>query len=257
MVRGAAHLLLLTVATFRIDLAYDGAGFHGYAVNPGVRTVQGVLLEALRKVVGTEPVTVVAGRTDSGVHARNNVVSFGGPDDLDTGRLQRSINSMLGPEVVALDVSVAAPGFDARRWAAWRAYRYRILDCPVADPSTRRNTWHVPGPLDESAMERAAGQFVGEHDFASFCRAAAARTTYRTVLEATWMREHDVLVFDVRATAFCHQMVRSMVAVCAEVGRGRLDAASVPAILAAKDRNAARGAAPAHGLTLWQVGYEA
>jgi tRNA pseudouridine38-40 synthase len=244
------------VPTYRITIAYDGTDFSGYAANPGVRTVQGELEGVLARILGDGVTTVVAGRTDAGVHARANVVSFEMELPVDTDRLARSITKMLGPEIVAREVAKAAGGFDARFSASWRRYRYRIDDGEVPDPATHRSAWHVPHRLDLAAMNHAAGQMVGEHDFASLCRAAEGRTTVRTVLEAGWLRDAGNAVFDVTATAFCHQMVRSMVALCVDIGRGRVDADTVPVILAARDRNAACGAAPPHGLTLWEVGYE-
>lgn len=243
------------MATYRLTIAYDGTDFHGYAANTGVRTVQGELEAALARVAGSPLATVVAGRTDAGVHARANVVSFEGPDGLDPGRLQRSLTSMLGPEVVVTEAAVAPAGFDARFSAGSRRYRYRVDRGAVPDPLQRRSAWHVPHPLDLEEMNRVAAAFVGEHDFASLCRAAEGRTTVRTVLAASWSEDPPGAVFDVTALAFCHQMVRSMVALCVEVGRGRVDADRVPGILEARDRNAARGAAPPHGLVLWEIAY--
>jgi tRNA pseudouridine38-40 synthase len=244
------------VSVYRIDLAYDGSGFRGWAANPGVRTVQGVLEAVLATVLRHPVETAVAGRTDAGVHARGQVASFESGSDVDTARLQRAINRMLGPEVVARSVAVAPEGFHARFSARSRCYRYEVDAGPVPDPARRWTAWHVPDPLDLEAMRRAAAGFVGEHDFASLCRAAEGRITVRRVLAATWDRlPDDRLHFDVAATAFCHQMVRSMVALCVDVGRSRVDAEEVPRILAARDRNAARGAAPPHGLTLWSVEY--
>lgn len=242
--------------TYRLDLAYDGSGFRGYAANAGVRTVQGSLEGALATVLRHPVETAAAGRTDAGVHARGQVVSFSLPEAIDPDRLQRALNRLLAPEIVARSVSEAPPGFDARRSARWRRYRYLVDDGPLPDPVRRWNTWHVGVPLDAAAMERAAGAFVGEHDFASLCRAAAGRSTVRRVAAAGWERAADgLLAFTVTAGAFCHQMVRSMVALCVEVGRGRLEAEAIPGILEAGDRRAARGVAPAHGLTLWEVGY--
>ena len=241
--------------TYRITIAYDGTDFRGYASNPGVRTVQAELEAALSTVIGSPVATVVAGRTDAGVHARANVVSFESDVVLGAKRMQRSITSMLGPEIVAVDAAVAPDGFDARFSADSRRYRYRIDAGAVPDPLLRRVAWHVSDALDLEAMDQAADALVGEHDFASLCRAAEGRSTVRTVLAAAWHLEAPGPVFDVTSLAFCHQMVRSMVAVCVEVGRGRVDAGAVPSILDARDRNAARGAAPPHGLVLWEVGY--
>jgi len=242
--------------TYRLDLAYDGSGFRGYAANAGVRTVQGSLEDALATVLRRAVETAVAGRTDAGVHARGQVVSFSASEAIDPGRLQRALNRLLAPEVVVWALAEAPDGFDARRSALWRSYRYAIDDGLLPDPARRWTVWHVAVPLDAAAMDSAARAFVGEHDFASLCRAVEGGATVRRVLEADWHRADDgLLVFGVAASAFCHQMVRSMVALCVEVGRGRLDPVAIPGILEARDRNAARGVAPAHGLTLWEVGY--
>jgi tRNA pseudouridine38-40 synthase len=242
--------------TYRLDLAYDGSGFRGYAANAGVRTVQGTLEDALATILRRPVETAVAGRTDAGVHARGQVVSFSVPEAIDPARLQRALNGLLAPEVVARALAEAPDGFDARRSALWRSYRYLVDDGPVPDPARRWAVWHVGIPLDAGVMDRAARAFAGEHDFASLCRAVEGGTTVRRVLAAGWERAGDgLLVFSVRARAFCHQMVRSMVALCVEAGRGRIDPEAVPGILEARDRGAARGVAPPHGLTLWEVGY--
>jgi tRNA pseudouridine38-40 synthase len=244
--------------TYRLDLAYDGSGFRGYAANAGVRTVQGRLEDALATVLRHPVETAVAGRTDAGVHARGQVVSLLLAAAIDPARLQRALNRLLAPEVVIRSLAEAPDGFDARRSALWRSYRYAIDDGPVPDPARRWSVWHVAGPLDAAAMDRAAQAFVGEHDFASLCRTVEGGSTVRRVLEAAWQRADDgLLIFTVSARAFCHQMVRSMVALCVEVGRGRLDAAAIAGIIETRDRNAARGVAPPHGLTLWEVGYPA
>lgn len=267
------------MATYRIDLAYDGSGFHGYAANPGVRTVQEEVERALATVLGSRVVTMVAGRTDAGVHAWGQVVSFDAEDGLDPDRIGRSMSAMLGPEVVVRSVTPVEDGFDARFSAQSRTYRYFADDRPTPNPLHRHNVWHVDVPLDASAMSAAADAFVGEHDFASFCRSAEGKTTVRRVLAAAWWREDDgfaprrdagpaqpdrpsefdqtpgLLVFEITANAFCHQMVRSLVAISVEIGRGRVPVTALPEIFEARDRNAARGAAPPHGLVLWHVEY--
>lgn len=239
----------------RIDLAYDGSGFRGYARNSGVRTVQGSLEEALASVLGGEVATTVAARTDAGVHARRQVVSAEVADGIDLDRLRRSLDGILGPEVAILAVTAAPEGFDARFSARRRTYRYFVDERPSADPLQRHRVWHLGEALDLEAMNRAARAFVGEHDFASLCRAAEGRSTARRVIEAAWERAESLLVFTVTASAFCHQMVRSMVALCVDVGRGKVAPEAVPGILEARDRGAARGVAPPHGLTLWEVEY--
>jgi tRNA pseudouridine38-40 synthase len=255
--------------TYRIDLAYDGSGFHGYAANPGVRTVQGELERALQAVIGSTPTTVVAGRTDAGVHAWGQVVSFDADADVDIERVTRSLNAMLGPEVVVRGVSSVEDGFDARFEAKSRTYRYFVDDREAPNPLHRHSVWHVEAALDAAEMTAAASAFVGEHDFASFCRAADGKTTIRRVLSAAWWRDSDglaprdesgggargLLVFEITANAFCHQMVRSLVALSIEIGRGRVPVAAIPQIFEARDRNAARGAAPPQGLVLWKVEY--
>lgn len=244
--------------TYRLDLAYDGTAFRGYAANAGVRTVQGILEDALALVLRVPVETAVAGRTDAGVHARGQVVSFPLGESADPVSLQRSLNRLLAPEVVVTAAAEVPDGFDARKSAVWRSYRYLVDDGPVPDPVRRWTVWHVGVPLDEEAMRAAAAHLVGEHDFASLCRAVEGGTTVRVVHCADWSRgDEGLLEFAVRAGAFCHQLVRSMVALCVEVGRGRLPAAEIPRILGARDRHAARGVAPPHGLTLWEVGYPA
>lgn len=246
------------MTTYRLDLSYDGSGFHGYARQRDVRTVQGELETALEKLAG--PVeTVVAGRTDAGVHATHQVVSFVADQDLDTERVVRSLNGMLPDEIAVLACQVVPDTFHARFSAAFRRYEYRILNRPVRDPRRRATHWHVPAELDREAMHAAAQLLVGRHDFASFCRKAPDRSTERTVLSAGWSEPcPDVLLFEITGLAFCHQMVRSIVGTCVAVGRGTIPTEEVARILEARDRNAGPGgAAPAHGLTLVEVGYDA
>ncbi len=243
------------MATYRMDLGYDGTGFHGYARQPELRTVQGELEAALATVCGFEVDTEVAGRTDAGVHARHQVVSFQA-DDIQPDRVARSVGKLVAPEIVITRCIEVDDGFSARFSATSRRYRYFILNRPHLDPLRRHMTWHISEPLDIAAMGAAASGLIGEHDFASFCRKADGRSTVRRVLEAGWTTcPDDVLRFEIAGSAFCHQMVRSIVAFCVEVGRGRLDPEVTERVLAARDRNEARGAAPAKGLVLWEVCY--
>lgn len=243
------------MATYRIDLSYDGSGFHGYARQRDVRTVQGEVEASLARILGPTA-TEVAGRTDAGVHARQQVASFSTDLPVDCGRLARSLTGLLAPEIVVFNCERVPNGFSARFSALRRTYRYHILNRPYPDPLRRTVVWHVKHPLDVSAMDRAVGHLVGEHDFASFCRRAEGRSTVRTVLSAGWTSDPDDLVrLEIVGSAFCHQMVRSIVAFCAEVGRGRLAPGDTLKVIRARDRNAARGAAPPHGLVLWRVDY--
>jgi len=247
----------------KATVAYNGSGFHGFAVNEDVRTVAGDIEAALATVV-REPVTITcAGRTDKGVHGRGQVVSFEVPDDgPEPSRIESSINGLCRPSIVVRDVQVVEDDFDARFSAQWRRYRYQVLNAPTIDPLRTTMTWHVWQPLDLDAMNAAAAHYVGEQDFASFCRRVKVpdgepeKSTVRNVLSAEWRTGNDEIVeFWVQATAFCHQMVRSFVGTCVDVGLGRLDAAAIPDILAAKDRTAAGQVAPPQGLTFWEVGY--
>jgi tRNA pseudouridine38-40 synthase len=184
-------------------------------------------------------------------------VSFEAPPGIEVDRLSTAINAMLGPEVVVRDAELVAPGFDARHSATWRSYRYTIVHRPAPDPFLARYAWHVPGPLDVRALRLAADPFVGEHDFASFCRKGPeGSTTVRRVLESAWHDLGDgVLRYDIRATAFCWQMVRSIVGTIVDAGLGKRRPGEMLTILRAADRAHAGTVAPPHGLCLWDVGY--
>jgi tRNA pseudouridine38-40 synthase len=243
-------------------VAYDGTDFSGFAPQSGqptVRTVGGTLAHAIGKVLRHDVELVCAGRTDAGVHAWGQVVSFPAPPGLDPWRLQSAVNSMLGPEVVVRSCELAPPSFDARRSAQWRRYRYTVVNRPVPDPFRDRFSWWVPEPLDVRALRLGADPFVGEHDFASFCRRGPqGATTVRTVHESRWYDDGDgVLRYEIRAGAFCWQMVRSIVGTLVEVGTGKRRPGDVLGIIRAADRAAAGAIAPPRGLCLWEVGYPA
>lgn len=247
----------------RLTVAYDGAAFHGFAANVGVESVQGRLAAALATVLRRPEVTVTgAGRTDAGVHARGQVVSFDSPAGADLARLERSLNGLCGPHVVVRDARFVADDFDARFSALWRHYRYTVLNTRWPDPLLAPTVWHVPAPLDLGAMRLGCDAFIGEHDFASFCRRPPAladgspASLVRRILSAEW---HDLgggrLAFDIRATAFCHQMVRSITGTLVDVGLGRRRAGELLGVLRARDRAAAGTVAPPQGLCLTEVGY--
>lgn len=249
----------------RLTVAYDGSGFHGFAPNPHVRTVGGVLGATLGRVLGVgHPIEVTcAGRTDAGVHAWGQVLTFDAPSDhLDPGKLQHSLNKLLGPEIVVRDAAIAAPDFDARFSARWRRYRYTVLNRPVPDPFLASTSWWIAEPLDFHALLLACDPFIGEHDFTSFCRKVkdadpdAPPSMVRRVLDARWEDEGDgILRFWIQANAFCHQMVRSIVGTMVEAGLLKKHAGDITGILRARDRSAAGVVAPPHGLCLWEVGY--
>lgn len=242
---------------YRLDLSYDGTDFSGYARQNGQRTVQGELGGALGKVLGVVPATAVAGRTDAGVHARGQVVSFEA-DDVDVDRLTRSLNSMLGGEIVVTRCSIAPDDFDARFSATSRTYRYKASTAPFVDPTRRRYIWRLPGEVDPGMFDKVARHYVGVRDFTSFCRSVRGKSNVRRLEEAKWeMLDDGVLVFRVTANAFCHQMVRSLVGLCFDVARGYVALEDVEEIIISADRSRFGTVAPPHGLILWEVGYPA
>jgi tRNA pseudouridine38-40 synthase len=241
----------------KLVVAYDGTDFHGFAAQRDTRTVEGELVPALARVVGGEIDLACAGRTDAGVHAVGQVVSCPVPDGTDPDKVLRSVNRQLAPEIVAVAASLEPPGFDARRSAKWRAYRYTVLNRPVPDPFLARTSWWVPERLDRALLHLGADPFLGEHDFTSFCRKGPeGSTAVRRVLESCWHDDGDgVLSYEVVATAFCWQMVRSIVGTLVDVGTGKMTPGEVLGVLRARDRAAAGRVAPPEGLSLLAVGY--
>jgi tRNA pseudouridine38-40 synthase len=247
----------------RLLVAYDGTGFHGFAENPGVRTVAGTLREALERVLRHRVVLSGAGRTDRGVHAWGQVVSFATAAGLDTVALNRTLNKLVGPTIAVRAVDEVAADFDARFSATSRIYRYRVLNTPVHDPFRARYAWHVAPRLDLAAMRLATDPLIGEHDFSAFCRRPApfadgtAPSLRRNVLTATWRPAVDgVLEFEIAAESFCHQMVRSICGTLVDVGLGRKRAGDMLAIVRSGDRARAGRVAPPEGLVLWEVRYD-
>lgn len=238
---------------YRLDIAYDGSRFHGYGIQIDVRTVQGELERALRPHTAGAS-TQVAGRTDRGVHAERQVVSFESRP-IDTEYVLGSLNKQLAPEIAVLALVEADDDFHARYSATGRAYRYRILNRPVHDPLRAATTWHVGDPLDVGAMNDGVSHLIGEHDFTSLCRRYRERSLIREIRWAQWRRSEDEVELSIGATAFCHQLVRSVVAVSVAVGRGDLTPVDLKAILERKDRSHSKGVAPPHGLTLVAVAF--
>lgn len=248
-------------AHFALVIAYDGTDFHGFASQPGQRTVAGELQDALEQSLrGDVGDFACAGRTDAGVHAWGQVVSFStgaevGPEQLD--QLVRSINRRLGPEIVVRDARPVASDFDARHSARARTYRYTVVNRPAPDPFLARFAWWVPEEIELSRLRLGADPFVGEHDFAAFCRKGpVGSTTVRRVLRSHWdVLDDGVLRYEIRATAFCWQMVRSIVGTLVDIGQGRHTPGDVMGILRSRDRAQVSRLAPPQGLVLWQVDY--
>lgn len=256
----------------RLDLSYDGTGFAGWASQPGLRTVQATLEAALGTVLRCEPPRLtVAGRTDAGVHARGQVAHVDVPADAWVavrGRLAdpaqalvRRLAGVLPPDIVVHRAAPAPEGFDARFGATSRRYVYRLADDPQqVDPLRRGHVVRHRLPLDVAAMAAAAAPLTGLHDFAAFCKARPEATTVRTLTELTVDRpdagaDAGLVRVEVRADAFCHSMVRSLVGALLAVGEGRRPPAWPAELLASRARDAAAHVAPAHGLTLEEVGY--
>ena len=252
-----------------MTVAYDGGPFHGFAENEGVRTVAAVLRGAIERVLG-HPVTLgVAGRTDRGVHAWGQVVTFDADATrLDTELLQRALNALCRPSIAVRDIAIAEPDFHARFSATARVYRYRVYNSSCPNPFVRTTSWHIPQPLDLAALRNASIPFVGTHDFTSFCKrppknqriresqrpGAAEKSFVRAVRRAEWNPTgDDMLVFEIEARSFARQMVRSIVGTLVDVGLGRRRASEIPVMLAACDRSMAGTVAPAAGLVLWSV----
>jgi tRNA pseudouridine38-40 synthase len=248
----------VSTRTVRLSLAYDGTDFRGWAAqrDPTVRTVEGELSRALERVVRERVRLSVAGRTDAGVHARGQVASFTTGSPVAPERIQAAVNGMLGPEIVIGHAAYAADGFDARFSATAREYRYEIETAEVPDPFTARYVWHRPRALSVPAIREGGRPLLGSHDFTSFCRHPGGdRSTIRDVKHLAVARRDDRVVVTIRANAFLHQMVRSIVGTLVAVGEGRLEPSSVGEILAARDRSRAAQPAPPRGLTLVRVVY--
>jgi tRNA pseudouridine38-40 synthase len=265
---------------WRLLLAYDGAAFRGFAVQPEVPTVAGALRQALERTarLSEPPLITCAGRTDAGVHARGQVVHVDLPPlPYDGAGLARALNRQLAPQIVVLAADPVGPEFDARRSATGRSYRYLVWNAPEPDPLLAAIAWHVRDPLDLRAMQGAADSLLGSHDFRSFCRRApgtdATEPIVRRVTRVRWTVDDGpealdadgkrdrgapqglLLRFEITATSFCHQMVRSLVASLVDVGRGKGNTATLVARLRAASRDGGPEPAPAQGLCLIRVDY--
>lgn len=252
----------------RLTVAYDGAPFHGFAENEGVRTVMGDLRAALQKVCRMQLELTGAGRTDAGVHGWGQTVSGDLPAHVDLDGLAARVSRMCAPSIVVRSAAWADEDFNARFSALWRQYRYHVLNSAAPNPFATGRAWHVGEPLRMWAMQAAAEALIGEHDFSAFCRRPKVTddkpepSMVRRVISTRWTAIDDderpgLLRFEIRATAFCHQMVRSIVGTLVEVGLGKLTPGDIRPILLSGDRSRAGRVAPPHGLCLWEVGYPA
>jgi tRNA pseudouridine38-40 synthase len=246
----------------KLILSYDGAEFSGWQVQPDTLTVQGTLASAIGRVTGEKVLPQGSGRTDAGVHALAQVVTFVTESEVPTGNFLKALNDILPASVRVLEVTEAAPDFHARHSARDKTYRYRIYRESICPPFLARYVWHYPYPLDEQAMSRAATLVVGEHEFTSFAAVDPERgredqpaSNVRQIFDSTWDRRGDELVYTVRGSGFLHHMVRNLVGTFILVGKGTLQSEDITRILAARNRSAAGPTAPANGLYLANVEY--
>jgi tRNA pseudouridine38-40 synthase len=269
----------LDVQRWRLDIAYDGNAFSGFAYQPEFTTVVGVLRETLANTLQIEePIIVGAGRTDAGVHAFAQVVHVDLPTTLfstergpEPERLTRSLNQQLRGRLKVLAARPVEPDFHARYSATWREYRYLVLETsPPALELTNVWSWSAQGPLDLDAMNRASTETLGLHDFRAFCRrptnSEADEPLMRRVLEARWERLSDkwaltpdhspTLKFTIRAESFCHNMVRCLTSVLVAIGQGRLPVSTITERFESLSRDHLPSPAPASGLALVAVGYD-
>jgi tRNA pseudouridine38-40 synthase len=246
----------------KVILSYDGAEFSGWQVQPHALTVQGTLASAIGRITGEKVLPQGSGRTDAGVHALAQVMTFVTESPVPTGNFQKALNDILPPSVRVLEVAEVPRDFHARHSARAKTYRYRIYREAICPPFLARYVWHYPYPLAEETMGRAAGLVVGEHDFTSFAAVDPERSrtegpisNVRTIFSSSWNRLGEELVYTVRGSGFLHHMVRNLVGTFILVGKETLQAEDVTRILEARNRSAAGATAPASGLYLVEVEY--
>jgi tRNA pseudouridine38-40 synthase len=246
----------------KLVLAYDGAEFSGWQVQPDAATIQGTLASAIGRVTGEKVLPQGSGRTDAGVHALAQVATFASESPIPAQNLVKALNDILPPSIRVLEAAEAPLEFHPRKSAHAKTYRYRMYRGAICPPSLARYVWHYPYPLDENAMRRAADAVIGEHDFTSFAAVDSERgredetiSNVRQIFASTWERAGEELVYTIRGSGFLHHMVRNLVGTFVLVGKSTLQSEDVSEILAARNRSAAGATAPAGGLYLVSVDY--
>ncbi len=251
-----------SVRNLKLTIAYDGADFSGWQVQPDAPTIQAALATAIGRITGEKVLPQGSGRTDAGVHALAQVATFQTESTIPPANLVVALNDTLPASVRILSAEEVADDFHPRKSARAKTYRYRIFREAICPPFLARYVWHYPYPLNESAMAQAAPLIEGEHDFTSFAAVDPERgkdqeniSNVRTIFSSRWRRDDFELIYEVRGSGFLHHMVRNLVGTFLLVGKGTLAAGDITRILAAKNRSAAGATAPAAGLYLLTVEY--
>ncbi len=253
---------LLPARNLKLVLAYDGRYYHGWQVQPGQSTIQGTLAAAIGRITGEKVLPQGSGRTDAGVHALAQVVTFITESLVPARNFLGALNDILPPDIRVLDASEADAAVHARQSAIAKTYRYRIYRDGVRPPFLARYVWHFPYPLAENAMTESASLVTGQHDFTSFAAVDTERgrgdeppANVRTIFSSSWERQGSELIYTIRGSGFLHHMVRNLVGTFILVGKGTLAPADVMRILQEHNRTAAGATAPAGGLYLVNVEY--
>jgi tRNA pseudouridine38-40 synthase len=240
----------------KLTLAYDGTEFHGWQIQPELRTVQGELQEALQKLFNHEVNVTGSGRTDAGVHAHGQVANVETSRTMDTDAVLRGANALLPDEIRVTSVEEVSPEFHARHSARSKTYEYHLWRNAIVSPFHCRYVYAFRYPLDEALIDLGTGYFLGEHDFTSFCATATeVEDRTRIIFDASWERSETTWVFRIRGNGFLQYMVRTIAGTLLQIGQGRLKPEQLPEIFAARDRRLAGPSLPAHGLHLIQVEY--
>lgn len=246
----------------KLIVSYDGSEFAGWQVQPDSPTVQGTLASAIGRITGEKVLPQGSGRTDAGVHALAQVVTFATQSPVPTPNFVKALNDLLPPSIRVLGIAEMDSGFHARKSARAKTYHYRIYRAAICPPFLARYVWHFPFPLEEASMEGAAALVVGEHDFTSFAAVDPERgseevppSNVRRIFSSMWERQGDEFVYSVKGNGFLHHMVRNLVGTFILVGKGTLQPNDVARILAVRNRSAAGATAPASGLYLVNVEY--
>lgn len=242
---------------YKMIVAYDGTNYNGFARQPEVTTIQGMLEKAISKITQEEVLTLGAGRTDRGVHAMGQCVTFDSETKIPVFKLARAINSQLPPDIVVQSVEEVDSSFHPRFGAKRKTYRYKLLNTPVPDPFNYRYALHYPYPLDVEKMQEAANHMVGEHDFACFCASGSTvKDTVREIYSIEVKREGNLVWVDVCGNGFLYNMVRIIIGTLLYANEGKLSTAEISEIIQGKDRKKAGPTVPPQGLTMLDIIYE-